>query len=184
MTFSDNLYLTPAEAARRLSVSPITLRSWADKGFVRVHITLGGHRRYPLSEVERLMEYSNNEAAPLKLIIVDDDQFTIELIKNYLSEMSFPVEVETALDGFEAGQKLQSFKPHVMLLDLMMPGMDGFAVCKRVKSNPTTASTRIIAMSGQATEKNCQKIIAEGAETCIIKPFSRDKLADCLTLQP
>ena len=184
MTSSDSIYLTPSEAARRLSVSPITLRSWADKGLIRVHITLGGHRRYPLSEVERMMANTKHERAALRVMIVDDDAFTIELIRDYLSDMSFPLEVETALDGFEAGQKMLSFKPDVMLLDLMMPGIDGFAVCKRVKSDPTTAATRIIAMSGKATAENCQKIIAEGAETCITKPFSRNKLADSITQQP
>jgi excisionase family DNA binding protein len=183
MTFSDTIYLTPAEAARRLSVSPITLRTWAAKGLIRVHITLGGHRRYPLSEVERLMA-KTNEAAPLRVMIVDDDSFTIELILDYLADTSFPLVVETALDGFEAGQKLLSFKPDVMLLDLMMPGMDGFAVCNRIKSDPDTAATRVIAMSGHATAENCQRVMNEGAEACISKPFNREQLVESLTLQP
>jgi len=183
MTTSDSIYLTPAEAARRLSVSPITLRSWADKGLIRVHITLGGHRRYPLSEVERLLAKSNEPTA-LRVMIVDDDTFTIQMIQDYLSDISTPLEVETALDGFEAGQKLLSFNPDVILLDLMMPGMDGFAVCHRVKHDPATAATRIIAMSGHATAENCRRVMDEGAEACISKPFNRAQLVDSLTPQP
>lgn len=171
------LLLTPAETAKRLRVSPVTLRLWADKGLLRVHATAGGHRRYPLSEVERLLRGPGAAGdSGLRIMIVDDDPIIVDILRDFLLNESGVAAVEIAHDGFEAGRKLLAFKPDAILLDLMMPGLDGFDVCRRIKNDPATAATRIIAVSGQASEKNMRRIIAEGAEACLPKPVDHDLL--------
>ena len=85
-----------------------------------------------------------------------------------------------ALDGYEAGRLVQTFAPQVVLLDLMMPGLDGFEVCERIKQDPTTRNTRVLAMTGLYTPENEVKILGAGAEYCLAKPIHTDLLLSCL----
>ena len=99
-----------------------------------------------------------------------------------LSLASGDVKVELAYDGFEAGQKIEIFQPNIVLLDLMMPGLDGYEVCHRIKQDPRTKSIRIIAMTGYPTEENKEHILSEGAEICLAKPLNREQLLGLLGL--
>ncbi len=172
---TNNAYLNPAETARLLLVSPVTLRAWAQKGLLPSETTPGGHRRFLRRDVEKFLRSrgmgQHQEDTPLRVLIVEDDSMVREYLTELLEGLSRPLVVETARDGFEAGGKLLSFTPHVVLLDLMMPGMDGFEVCQRIKSQPTTAAIRIIAVTGYPSEENIQKILAAGAEACLSKPI-------------
>lgn len=173
--------MTPAEAAKRLRVSPITLRKWADAGLIQALVTVGGHRRYPANEVERMLERQKiHRSRELKVMIVDDDLMTVELLHDYLRESAQPVQVEIARDGFDAGRKLVSFQPDVILLDLMMPGLNGFDVCRRVKAAPMSMTTRVIAMTSYPSEANVRRILDEGAEACLAKPVERETLMEML----
>jgi excisionase family DNA binding protein len=169
--------LTPAEAAEKLKVSPITLRKWADSGLIEARVTMGGHRRYLAGEVARLAtkQHSRSEQE-LKILIVDDDPMMIELMRDFLQESGHRLSIEIALDGFDAGRKLVTFEPQLMFLDLMMPGLDGFEVCRRVMAANLPGRTRVIAMTGYPTEENIARILAEGAEACLAKPVSRSTL--------
>lgn len=181
-SFDKNL-LTPTEAANRLMVSPITLRKWAEKGLIQTLVTLGGHRRYPLSEVERLLQRRGPSSdAPLKIMIVDDDLLLSSLLQDFLTSLNIPVMVEMANDGFEAGRRFSIFKPNIILLDLMMPGMDGFEVCRRIKSEPANAQIRVIAMTSFPSKENVRQILAAGAEACLPKPVENEELIAALRL--
>lgn len=176
-------FLTPTEVSKRLRVSPLTLRKWADKGLIQAITTLGGHRRYPLGEVERLLQrHSQPNVSPLHIMIVDDDLFVSEVLQEFLTNLSTPVVVEIANNGFEAGRKLTTFRPDIILLDLMMPGMDGLDVCHRVKDDPSTAKIRVIAMTGYPTEANIKRILSAGAEACLSKPVDHAELLTALNL--
>ena len=176
-------FLTPTEAGKRLRVSPITLRKWADKGLIQAVTTLGGHRRFPLSEVERLRQQQNRSSVkPLQIMIVDDDRFVPEVLQEFLSNLKAPLAIEIAHDGFEAGRKLSAFMPDIILLDLMMPGLDGFDICRRIKSDPATAQIRVIAMTGYPTEENIKRILSAGAKVCLAKPVDHDELLTALNL--
>lgn len=168
-------YMTPAEAAARLRVSPITLRHWVNKGVIRASFTAGGHRRYARWDVERLAA-SRRPGEPQTVLIVDDDV----LFANYLRELMHSVDerlnVEYAPDGFEAGRKLIRCRPDVVLLDLVMPGLDGFSVCRRIKSEPDTAHIRVIALTGHPSPEYVQAILSLGAEHCLGKPVDPQTL--------
>lgn len=178
-------FLTPAEVARQLLVSPVTVRQWAQKGWLKAEITGGGHRRFMRHEVERFarergLTLHNRRSMGLRILVVDDDrQFSKYLVE--LLQVEDGVEaVESAQDGFEAGLKVPNFNPDFILLDLMMKGMDGFEVCNMLKQLPSTRAIRIIAISGFLTEETRQRILDAGAESCLSKPFERSKLFQLL----
>lgn len=181
-------YLTPAEVARQLLVAPVTVRQWAQKGWLKAELTGGGHRRFLRHEVERFarergLTLHQQTSDQLKILIVDDDrQFSHYLLELLGCEDQVKA-VEVAHDGFEAGLKVPVFNPNVILLDLMMPGMDGFTVCRQLKQQPATKGIRILAMSGFLTDKNRVRIMQAGAENCLTKPFDHSELFEKLGIQ-
>lgn len=179
-------YLTPNEAAALLMVAPATLRVWSDKGLLHPLTTPGGHRRFLRGDLERFQrEQAGPGAAPSKggqrILIVDDEAAITRYLSALLSGFA-GVNTAVALDGFTAGSQLHVFKPDVVLLDLMMPGLDGFQVCRQIKADPATHEIRVIAMTGYATSENRAGILAAGAEACLDKPLDEDQLLAALHL--
>ncbi|HLF25117.1 MAG TPA: response regulator [Anaerolineae bacterium] len=82
-----------------------------------------------------------------RILCVDDDKPTVMVIANVLKKEGY--EVETALDGFEGVRKARAFKPHLVVLDIMMPGMDGYQVCSYLKGDPDTAKTAILMLTAK-----------------------------------
>jgi CheY-like chemotaxis protein len=80
------------------------------------------------------------------------------------------------MDGFEAGQLVATFRPNVILLDLRLPQLDGFEVCRRIKENPETAGIHVICMTGFYTEAAAERIKSLGAVMLLEKPFNPDEL--------
>ena len=79
-------------------------------------------------------------------------------------------------DGYDAGHQVASFKPDIVFLDLRLPGVDGFEVCRRIKSAPEHAKTRVIAMTGYYDGEAANRVIALGAAMCLRKPLTPDDL--------
>jgi len=171
-------YLTPNEVAQWMMVSPITVRGWAQKNMIQAEVTPGGHRRFRREEVERFARQWNasKSQGPLRVLIVDDDKFVVGYLKELLSSSSDAVSVEVAYDGFEAGRKMQTFLPDIVLLDCMMPGMQGAQVCKQIKLIPGLTDVRVIAMSGYLSAEKEEEMVAAGAECCLPKPLDVAKL--------
>ena len=174
-------YLTPKETADALRVSPITVRVWAQKGLLKASTTAGGHRRFERTEIERFarekgIEFSQDDGS--RVLIVDDDPDHLNLLCDVFREKLPELECETAADGFEAGQKIATFKPHLVLLDLKMPGLDGFKVCKNIKQTPETEKTKVIAMTGYMSDENVRRIRYAGAELCLEKPLDLTRIVE------
>jgi DNA-binding response OmpR family regulator len=83
---------------------------------------------------------------------------------------------ETASDGFEAGTKIMQFKPDLIILDLFMPGMDGFEVCKQIKENSNTSQIKILAFTGFDSKENKERIMRAGADDYLVKPVEKSVL--------
>lgn len=187
MQHDDDKYLTPKEVAKLLMVSPAAVRLWAEKGELKALTTPGGHRRFLQSDVDRFTSerghrVNNLAEHKLSILIVDDDvQFT-NYLQKLLSKFSSDVEVNVANNGFDAGIRIKELEPDIVLLDLMMPGMDGFTVCESIKSNKTTAAIRIIVMTGFPSAENVQKVMSAGAEVCLSKPVNKEELLSLLGL--
>lgn len=174
-------YYTPTEVADLLMVSPTTVRHWASKGRLKSRLTPGGHRRFTQADVEHFARENGltltiPQSERPRILIVDDDKDIANLLTDLLKNSPVKVTTKTTESGFEAGRLMSSFKPHIVLLDLMMPGIDGFEVCQNIKSDPATKATRVIAMTGFPNDENVVRILDAGAETCLSKPFSFETL--------
>jgi DNA-binding response OmpR family regulator len=104
-----------------------------------------------------------------RILIVDDDLQMQDMLKAMLSLYGYLPEV--AGDGFEAGVKVMAFKPGLIVLDLFLPGMDGFEVCRRIKENDATSHMKVFAVTGHDSRENRDRIMAMGADGYISKPF-------------
>lgn len=167
-------YLTPKEVATLLQVSPVTVRQWAQKGLLSAQTTAGGHRRFVRSVVEafardRGIEVPRHRAS---LLIVDDNRSFNDYLAALFGVEVPELEIHCAYDGFEAGRLVVLHKPSVVLLDVMMPGVDGTEVCRRLKDDPGTARIRVVAMTGFHSPEVEKRILAAGAEVLLRKPFS------------
>lgn len=169
---SESTLLAPKEVARQLGVSPVTVRLWAQENKLPFTVTAGGHRRFLQEDVDAFHHAHNTEKyRPLSIVIVDDDKLHVELLKTIIENIDRPSTIHVAHDGFEAGQLITQQQPDIVLLDLKMPGLDGFSVCQRIKQNPQQQSIRIIAITGFADPDNVERILAAGAEQCLSKPI-------------
>lgn len=185
-------YLSPNEVAKLLKVSPITVRQWASRGLIDATTTAGGHRRFTHEAVrrfasERGIVLPREAGGPVqRVLVVDDDRqlnrFLVELVNAWSRRMNAEIRVESAYDGFEAGAKVHTFDPDVVLLDLMMPGMDGFEVCRHLKEDTNTCHMRVVAMTGYYTPERVQKILATGADRFLRKPFSNAEVIEACGL--
>jgi len=166
--------LTPAEVAKRLGVSPITVRSWVAKGWLPAYMTPGGHRRFLWADVERLLEQRRQMATvptPPKILVVDDDpQFRAYLLDALVTLLP-QAALREAVDGFQAGMAMAEFQPDMVLLDYAMPGMNGAAVCRLIKSNPAYAGTRVVAVTGYADAGIHAALTDAGADQILLKPI-------------
>ena len=110
-----------------------------------------------------------------RLLLIDDNEDNRMLVK-FTLEMNTDWEVLTAIDGIQGITKVEIERPDVILLDLIMPGLDGLTVCKILKSNLFTCTIPIIFITAWTQEKVLSKIKTTLAEGVIIKPFDVVKL--------
>jgi excisionase family DNA binding protein len=177
--------LTVAKAGEYCRVSPKTIINWVESGHIEAYKTVGGHRRIKKINLEAFME---KQGIPIprdeekdgrkRILVVDDDPIIVETIVLSLEEDEFDYEVISASDGFEAGLQVEHFKPHLLILDIMMPDIKGYEVCKRVKSNPDTKNTKIIVLSAYLDEEKFKKMKEHGADLCLSKPLPLPQLKE------
>jgi len=178
-------YLSTGEIARICHISRATVFNWIKDGKLKASRIPGG--KYKIFNNEFLSFMKKAGLLPLveetevlshgiKILIVDDQPKIVESIKIFLEKTDPNFHVTGATSGFEAGQLVFSFKPDVIILDLIMPDVDGFAVCKNIKSNSLTKNTKIIAVTGYPTEENRKKIKLAGADAIFVKPLDYREL--------
>ncbi|MFT5757167.1 MAG: excisionase family DNA binding protein [Alteromonadaceae bacterium] len=179
-------YLSPKKVAQMLMVSTESIRLWADKGVIKATTTVGGHRRFKIDDVNDFAKENNidlyqDQDSPLKILIVDDEKSYADMLKERLAVELKDVQIKISLDGFDVATQLLSFMPHIILLDIKMPHLDGFQVCQSIKAGQGSlyADVRVIAISGNASEKEKKRIIKLGAEDCLDKPI---KMSDLLNI--
>jgi len=165
----DQLIFRVREALqqRMLSKKRKTSTKELEKSYLRMESRL----RELTTELRKI---NGDQPSRKKVLIVDDDPQIQELLTEMLSAHQY--ETEVASDGFEAGVKVIEFKPGLITLDLIMPGMDGFDVCKRIKQNSSTSQIKILAITGYDTRDNREKIMKAGADDYLAKPVVMDIL--------
>ncbi|MDX9786676.1 MAG: response regulator [Desulfobacterales bacterium] len=177
--------LTVFKASQYCSVSSKTIINWIEAGHIKAYKTVGGHRRINRSDLEAFMR---KQGIPIpetgvaderiRILVVDDDPIIVETIVQALEEDEFDYEVISASDGFEAGLQVNHFAPHLMILDIMMPDIKGYEVCKRIKDHPDTRHMKIIVLSAYLDEEKFKKMTEYGADACFSKPFPLPQLKE------
>lgn len=178
-----DVYTIP-EAARICSVGRTTMWRWVKSGEFKASTTLGGNYRISKADLENFIIKNNiyplaQKHSPVgKILIVDDDPSIQKLLTKMLYAEKYMTEI--ASDGFEAGIKVMEFKPDLIVLDLFMPGMDGFDVCERMKKNSSTSHIKILAVTGFDTKENKNRIMQAGADGFLSKPMGKNQLVDII----
>ncbi|HDY89142.1 MAG TPA: response regulator [bacterium] len=172
--------LTLPQAAKYCAISRWTLRNFVKSGDLKASHTPGGHWRILKSDLESFIYEKgmyplvHNRSSSRKILIVDDDPLSQDLLTKMLSKDGYKTEI--AADGFDAGFKIKDFKPGLIILDLIMPGMDGFELCTRVKENSETSHMKILAITGYDTKENRDRVMKAGADGYLAKPLAMDTL--------
>lgn len=164
--------LTPAEVAKRLGVSPITVRSWVAKGWLTSSVTPGGHRRFYWKDVQALLAQRNQATFTPQLLIVDDDPLFRSYLIDAFATLLPDAIVRVAIDGFHTGIALAAYQPDLVLLDYAMPGMNGLDVCHLIKSNPDYAKTRVVILTGIADPALHMEFMQARADSVLLKPIA------------
>jgi excisionase family DNA binding protein len=175
----SELFSVP-KAAAHCSLHRATLWNYVNAGEIKTFKTPGGQHRIHREDLEEFMRckgiypFLRTDAAKKKVLIVDDEP----AIRKHLSQLflKFGFIVDIAWDGFEAGSKIETFKPGLIVLDLCMPGLDGFEVCRRIKQNPEKSGIRIVAITGLHTKETKEKIMDLGADGYVPKPIDKNAL--------
>jgi excisionase family DNA binding protein len=176
---------TVFKASKYCNVSPKTIINWIDAGHIKAYRTPGGHRRINRKDLE---EFMRNQGIPIpdsvedndrrRILVVDDDPIIVESIVQALEEDEHDYEVISAADGFEAGLQVNHFRPHLLILDIMMPDIKGYDVCQKIKSNKETSDTRIIVLSAYLDEEKFKQMKEYGADACFSKPLPLSQLKE------
>ena len=111
---------------------------------------------------------------PKKILLADDEEDVKVVLKMFLENRGY--NVSTAFDGLDAIDQAHKEKPDLVLLDVMMPVIDGFEVCKRLKSDPQTADIPIIMLSAASHSESVQRGLNAGAADYLVKPFEPEHL--------
>ena len=168
--------------AQMLHVDPGSVANWIDQGLLKAHRTPGGHRRVA---TEDLIDFLRKHKMPIppelgadppRILIVDDEPGITQLIAKAVKAALPECEVIEAHDGFRAGTIIASRRPDVVVLDLRMPGMDGYEVCRLIKSQQTTKQAEVLAMTAYPSPENEQRILECGARVCLRKPLDMEAL--------
>ncbi len=171
--------------AKICQVAPITVGRWIEEGKLPYFTTGGGHRRVWSHDLVKFLK-AHNYPVPkdakfsLKqsVIVVDDDAATRKLIRKIL-EKDFPeVEIHEATNGFQAGEMVSSKAPSLVILDIFLPGMDGFDVCQQIRQNKALKKVKVLAISGDPSKETRDKILKAGADTFIEKSFKIEAFSD------
>jgi DNA-binding response OmpR family regulator len=108
--------------------------------------------------------------AKKRILVVDDEQEVGDLIIDTLVDR-YPFDIRVARDGFTAGMVLADYSPDLVVLDLMLPGVNGFDVCRQIRADQNLAGTKILAVTGYDTPENLRRIMEAGADMYMTKPM-------------
>lgn len=181
--WADKQVFTTGEAAEICKVSQQTIIRCFDNGRLNGFRVPGSRfRRIPRVELLRFMKANDIptellESGKKRILVVDDDKQIVELFVDVLSRDD-RFEVKTASNGYDAGLLTESFRPHILLLDYMLPDINGNLVCERIKSNEELKDTKIIMVSGVVNQEEIDALTRSGSDEFVKKPFNIEKLIE------
>lgn len=174
---------TTGEAAKICKVSQQTIIRCFDSGQLKGFRVPGSRfRRIPREQLYIFMRDNGIPTDALdsgkrKVLVVDDDQELVELITEVL-ERDGRFEVRSVNNGFDAGMMVKEYRPDIIVLDIMLPDINGREVCQRVRGDKTMDDVKIICISGMVEEDRVADLRAAGADDFMHKPFEIERLLD------
>jgi len=177
---------TTGEVASICKVSQQTVIRCFDSGRLRGFRVPGSKfRRIPR---EALIQFMKENAIPLdrldmgkkRVLVVDDDLAIVEMLVELL-ERDGRFEVQTAVTGFDAGLRTKEFRPDIIVLDYMLPDINGNVVIQTIRDDSSLQDVRIIIVSGVVNREDVQNLLDSGADDFLQKPFSIEQLVRRIT---
>ena len=174
---------TTGEAAKICKVSQQTIIRCFDNGQLKGFRVPGSRfRRIPREALYRFMKDNGIptdalESGKHKVLLVDDDVELVELMTKVLEEDG-RFEVRVANNGFDAGMMVKEYRPDLIVLDVMLPDINGREVCHRVRADSSLTDVRILCISGMIEEDKIQELKLSGADDFLHKPFDIEELID------
>lgn len=170
---------TTGEIARILGTHPDTVRKYCDSGELESEKgVLSTHRRIKRQSLIAFLEKRGiskellDRNLPKRVLIVDDETSVREMIMHTLRMLKAPFEFEYADNGHQACIQAGAHRPDLIILDLMMPEMDGFQVLKNLRKVENTRQIPILVVTAYGSDENMEKISGLGASGILTKPFS------------
>jgi two-component system, OmpR family, response regulator len=172
---------TTGEAAKICKVSQQTIIRCFDSGQLKGFRVPGSRfRRIPRDQLYVFMRDNGIptdalESGKRKVLIVDDDEELVELISDVL-ERDGRFEIRSVNNGFDAGMMVKEYRPDIIVLDVMLPDINGKEVCQRVRSDKSMSDVKIICISGMVEEDRVGELKVAGADDFMHKPFEIERL--------
>lgn len=167
MPFSNNTaFCTTREAAQLLGVSLRTAQLWVESGLLEAWKTDGGHRRIARTSVEKLLAEKPGTAAAAtpgqgearaRILVVEDDNVLLKLYKMRIASWQLPVTLSVAGNGYEGLIRIGRETPDLLILDLHMPGMDGFRMLQALAYSPFREGMEIVVVTGLSPEEIAER---------------------------
>jgi excisionase family DNA binding protein len=179
---------TTGEAAKICKVSQQTIIRCFDNGQLKGFRVPGSKfRRIPRESLYKFMKDNGIptdalESGKRKVLLVDDDPELVEITHKALQEDG-RFEVRIASNGFDAGMMVKEYRPDLIILDVMLPDINGKEVCHRVRADPTMEEVRIICISGMIEDDKISELKLAGADDFLHKPFDVDVLIERMCVQ-
>jgi excisionase family DNA binding protein len=153
-SFDATAYCSTRQAAALLGVSHRTVQLWVESGTLEAWKTAGGHRRIALASIERHVErrrqamLDRTAPAHYRVLLVDDDATTLALYESALAGWNLPLDVVRAGNGFEALIRIGESRPHLLIGDLSMPGVDGLRMIRTLRASEAYRDMAVVVVSG------------------------------------
>ncbi|MGF1578831.1 MAG: response regulator [Gemmataceae bacterium] len=179
---------TTGEAAKICKVSQQTIIRCFDNGQLKGFRVPGSRfRRIPRDSLYKFMKENKIptdalESGRRKVLLVDDDTDLVEVMTKFLDEDG-RFEVRVATTGFDAGMMVKEYRPDLIVLDVMLPDINGIEVCRRVRSDSSLEEVRIICISGLVEEEKVQQLRLAGADDFLHKPLDMEHLIERMCQQ-
>jgi excisionase family DNA binding protein len=170
-------FYTTFEISQICGVNPTTVQNWVKGKKLRAFQTPGGHRRVSREDLIAFMKEFGMPIPPSLsldtpvIMLVDDEIDILEMLESVMTSGDEEAKIVKAQSGVEALLLIGENKPSLLILDIMMPGMNGYEVCQKLKSNPSTQNIKIIAITGDHDPAIKEHVLRAGADLFFTKPI-------------